>query len=105
MNYQLTEAQDWIIKINDDGTKTPSFTDKGEIGKQLWEEYQLWLAQGNTPLPYVAPVPVELTYQEKRQAEYPPYVDYLDGVVKGDQVQIDKYIADCNAIKNKYPKI
>ena len=43
-------------------------------------------------------------YIAKRQAEYPPITDYLDGVVKGDQVQIDKYIADCLAVKAKYPK-
>jgi hypothetical protein len=45
------------------------------------------------------------TYAEKRAAEYPPMTDYLDGVVKGDQAQIDKYIADCQAIKAKYPKL
>ena len=28
----------------------------------------------------------------------------VDGVVKGDQAQIDKYIADCQAVKAKYPK-
>jgi len=44
------------------------------------------------------------TYVEKRKAEYPPIVDYLDGIVKGDQAQIDKYIADCLAVKEKYPK-
>jgi hypothetical protein len=44
------------------------------------------------------------TYAEKRAAEYPPMTDYLDGVVKGDQAQIDQYIADCQAIKTKYPK-
>ena len=43
-------------------------------------------------------------YKAKRQAEYPPITDYLDGVVKGDQAQIDKYIADCLAVKTKYPK-
>jgi hypothetical protein len=43
-------------------------------------------------------------YIAKRQAEYPPITDYLDGVVKGDQDQIDKYIADCLAVKAKYPK-
>ena len=43
-------------------------------------------------------------YKAKRQVEYPPMTDYLDGVVKGDQAQIDKYIADCNAVKAKYPK-
>ena len=44
-------------------------------------------------------------YKTKRAAEYPPITDYLDGVVKGDQTQIDKYITDCLAVKAKYPKV
>jgi hypothetical protein len=44
------------------------------------------------------------SYIAKRQAEYPSFTDYIDGVVKGDQAQIDKYIADCQAVKAKYPK-
>ena len=44
-------------------------------------------------------------YKAKRASEYPPITDYLDGVVKGDQAQIDKYIADCLAVKAKYPKV
>lgn len=44
------------------------------------------------------------TYAQKRAADYPPMTDYLDGVVKGDQAQIDKYISDCQAVKAKYPK-
>ena len=43
-------------------------------------------------------------YIAKRQAEYPPMTDYLDGIAKGDQAQINKYIADCQAVKTKYPK-
>ena len=43
-------------------------------------------------------------YIEQRAKEYPPFTDYLDGLVKGDQAQIDKYIADCQAVKAKYPK-
>ena len=43
-------------------------------------------------------------YKTKRQAEYPPITDYLDGIVKGDEAQIAKYIADCQAVKTKYPK-
>jgi hypothetical protein len=43
-------------------------------------------------------------YIAKRASEYPPITDYIDGVVKGDQAQIDKYIADCQAVKAKYPK-
>ena len=43
-------------------------------------------------------------YKELRQLEYPPVTDYIDGVVKGDQAQIDAYIAACQAVKAKYPK-
>lgn len=44
------------------------------------------------------------TYKEKRAAEYPSFIEYLDGVVKGDQAQIQAYIDACQAVKNKYPK-
>jgi len=43
-------------------------------------------------------------YKYQRAAEYPDFKEYLDGIVKGDQAQIDKYIADCQAVKAKYPK-
>lgn len=43
-------------------------------------------------------------YQRKRAAEYPPMADYLDGIVKGDQAQVQAYIDACLAVKAKYPK-
>jgi len=43
-------------------------------------------------------------YQRSRAAEYPPITDYIDGVVKGDQAQIQAYIDACLAVKAKYPK-
>ena len=43
-------------------------------------------------------------YQRDRQSEYPPIEDYLDGIVKGQTAQVDQYIADCLAVKAKYPK-
>lgn len=43
-------------------------------------------------------------YKEKRAKEYPAFEDYLDGIVKGDQAQIQAYIDACLAIKAKYPK-
>ena len=39
-----------------------------------------------------------------RIAAYPPHADYLDGIVKGDDAQVQKYIDDCLAVKAKYPK-
>jgi hypothetical protein len=44
------------------------------------------------------------SYKEKRFAEYPDFKDYLDGIVKGDQAQIQAYIDACLAVKQKYPK-
>jgi len=43
-------------------------------------------------------------YIAKRQAEYPPFTDYLDGIAKGDKAQIQAYIDACLAVKAKYPK-
>jgi hypothetical protein len=43
-------------------------------------------------------------YARDRVTEYPPVADYLDGIVKGDTAQVDKYVADCLAVKAKYPK-
>jgi hypothetical protein len=43
-------------------------------------------------------------YKAKRATEYPPMTDYLDGIVKGDNAQVQAYIDACLAVKNKYPK-
>jgi hypothetical protein len=44
-------------------------------------------------------------YKLQRSSEYPPVAEYIDGVVKGDQDQIDAHIAACQAVKDKYPKV
>jgi len=43
-------------------------------------------------------------YRQDREREYPDFRDYLDGIVKGDQTQINAYISACQAVKAKYPK-
>ena len=43
-------------------------------------------------------------YKRNRAKEYPDFKEYLDGIVKGDDAQIQKYINDCLAVKAKYPK-
>jgi len=45
-----------------------------------------------------------IPYTEKRAKEYPDYRDYLDGIVKGDDAQVQAYIDACKAVKEKYPK-
>lgn len=49
-----------------------------------------------TPPPY--------NYKQERAEHYPDFREYLDGVVKGDQEQIQAYVAACLAVKAKYPK-
>ena len=44
------------------------------------------------------------SYVEKRKAEYPNLLDYVDAVVKGDEAQKQAYIDACLAVKAKYPK-
>jgi hypothetical protein len=71
-------------------------------------------AQGNPVIIDDALVQAEVTrlqaeydakqYQRDRAKKYPDFKDYLDGIVKGDQAQIDAYIAACQAVKAKYPK-
>jgi hypothetical protein len=43
-------------------------------------------------------------YKSLRAKEYPPITDYLDGIVKGDNAQVQSYIDACLAVKAKYPK-
>ena len=45
-----------------------------------------------------------LEYQRLRKPEYPPIEDYIDGIVKGDEAQMQAYIDACLAVKEKYPK-
>jgi hypothetical protein len=92
-----------ILKINPTAQVSVSADDINQI---TWHN-------GTTPIPanQILAKQQELIaeynskqYQRQRANEYPDFKDYLDGIVKGDQAQIDKYIADCLAIKTKYPK-
>ena len=44
------------------------------------------------------------TYKDLRAKEYPDFKNYLDGIVKGDDAQVQAYIDACLAVKAKYPK-
>lgn len=45
-----------------------------------------------------------IEYQRLRASEYPDFREYLDGIVKGDDAQIQAYVDACLAVKAKYPK-
>lgn len=46
-----------------------------------------------------------LSYSDLRRQEYPPMTEYLDAVVKGDDVAIQDYRDKCLAVKAKHPKV
>ena len=81
--YELDGSQDHLI-----GDKTPVTKTEADtiIAQQQQDRFDA------------------LSYTEKRRTEYPSILDYIDGVVKGDQAQIDTYIAACLAVKARYPK-
>jgi hypothetical protein len=89
MHYKSPDNQLYFL----DSAEYEHFLPSGSV--QITDAEAAAIRAANAPV---------LTYAQKRAAEYPPMTDYLDGVVKGDQAQIDKYIADCQAVKAKYPK-
>lgn len=96
---QLGEKYYKVVTTVDDVEHTFHCVIANDTDEDLDEIVQWNIDNLNT-----TPVFFEPTYADKRKAEYPPIEDYLDGVVKGDQAQIDAYIAACQAVKAKYPK-
>lgn len=84
-SFTLVRDTDYMSWMNSDVTP-PS-----------WEEIQEEQSR-------LAALWTRFEYGRKRAAEYPPISDYMDGVVKSDQQQIDEYVARCLAVKAKYPK-
>lgn len=82
-----------------------------EIDEELYRSIFEGLSKGMAlssdskgfPILIEAPI-TQMPYTMSRLTEYPPITDYIDGIVKGDQAQVDAYIATCLAVKAKYPK-
>jgi uncharacterized protein (UPF0297 family) len=87
-NVEVTDEQ-WQValdnghnKVNQDGsTEVFDFRSEEEIAEAEANEYKVL-----------------------RQAEYPSIEDYVDGIVKGDDAQVQEYIDKCLEVKAKYPK-
>jgi hypothetical protein len=88
MNHKAIRAIYSNVVIIDDGTG--AFDAQGNKVEIDMDAVNAWV----DPEAYIA----------KRQREYPPITDYIDGVVKGDQSQVQAYIDACLAVKAKYPK-
>jgi len=58
IKYRKTVSENWFEKVSEDGTISASFTNRGQIGRAMWIDYQIWLDDGNVPDEYVLPTPV-----------------------------------------------
>jgi len=57
------------------------------------EQEQKWYTTDLTP-----------PYWQLRTQAYPSIFEYIDGIVKNDHEQINKYIKECQRVKEFYPK-
>ena len=108
MFYSKSTGGFYSVEIHGDNMPNDALeiTDESYAALIAGQEQGKEISADENGLPILVDRPVsELTYAQKRAGEYPPMTDYLDGVAKGDQAQINKYIADCLAVKAKYPKL
>lgn len=96
---QQISANTFAITAEVDGEETTFTVVVGESENEIQGLVDFYIDSIKNPS--VTPVP---TYAQLRLQAYPPITDYIDGVVKSDQAQIDSYIAACQAVKVKYPK-
>ena len=96
-NREIDFFKDVRLQDNSDGMGVFIAEWNLDIPKPTLAQLDAYEAQANE---------VEKLNQVKanRAKEYPDFREYLDGIVKGDNVQVQKYINDCLAVKAKYPK-
>lgn len=89
--YPVEPTEMPVVDLHKNVTESTPILENG-VWKQVW-------------------VVSEATYEQKlsktieaRMAEYPSMTEYLDGIVKGDNAQVQAYIDACLAVKAKYPK-
>ena len=85
------------VRLQDDGNGAYIKEWNLDIPKPTMEQLDAFEAQANE-------VERLNIVKVNRANEYPDFKEYLDGIVKGDDAQIQKYINDCLAVKAKYPK-
>ena len=108
-DYLLATYKNCRFRIEKENYESLSWEEDNPLPKPSLEEYE---QNKDYVVPQLTPEQItqftieaeKTAYKTKRQQEYPPITDYLDAVVKGDQAQIDAYIAACQAVKSKYPK-
>lgn len=87
------------------GRSTPSEKIAQDLGLTLTTNDEIVYGyDGKRYLKGQAPTPPELTYAEKRSAEYPPIGDQLDMIYWDKMKNTNLWQEKIAEIKNKYPK-
>lgn len=98
---EIQEDGSFLVNKNADASDSGQITFPDDMANRHRRKLQAWIDAGNTPTPYVPPVP---TYQELRVQAYPPIGDQLDALWKGGQPEADmKLIID--GVKATHPKV
>ena len=97
LNKEIDFRNDVVLQDNSDGKGVFIAKWNLDIPKPTEEQLNALEAQANE-------IERLNEIKAKRANEYPDFKEYLDGIVKGDNAQIQKYINDCLAVKAKYPK-
>jgi hypothetical protein len=90
----LKPAAQWVLR----GSEYTGLEWLDEVQTKPTEE------EINTEIERLIQEDIRTQYQRDRAKEYPSFLEYIDGIVKGDAEQVQKYIDDCLAVKAKYPK-
>ena len=96
-NKEIDFTKDVRLQDNSDGNGVFIAQWNLDIAKPTLEQLNALEAQANE-------IERLNLVKANRANEYPDFKEYLDGIVKGDDAQIQKYINDCLAVKAKYPK-
>ena len=97
VNKDVNFFEDIVLQNDSDGKGTYIKEWNLDIPKPTMAQLDAFEAQANE-------VERLNLVKANRAKEYPDFKEYLDGIVKGDDAQIQKYINDCLAVKAKYPK-
>ena len=97
VNKDVNFFEDIVLQNDSDGKGTYIKEWNLDIPKPTMAQLDAFEAQANE-------VERLNLVKANRVNEYPDFKEYLDGIVKGDDAQIQKYINDCLAVKAKYPK-
>ena len=93
---QAPDCSAFLVLTN---TVYPQLTEHAEVPDGFYFTYrQDWGLTINTDV-------IDRVIQQLRKDAYPPVENYLDGIVKGDQGQVDEHVSACLAVKAQYPKM